>query len=132
MNLIIIKNLLFVLVLLLAINTISYATNKTIATINTRNPFSKLVLETPSNYSDAPPLTRYPLSKLALCGVFQQQHESLAILRDQDGSLYPLKTGDVVGLEQAKITAIFPDKILLALPGDAAKNSLGSIILQLP
>ena len=133
MKLILAKKILQALTLFLLINPLSFAEDSIMATGQTRDPFAKRITQASDSKDLNLSLAEYPLSALRLTGILQLGTASWVIFRDPRGRLHQLKTGDALGLEQAKITAIFADKIVLVSQHNLPANQPSvTTVLNLP
>lgn len=127
-----IKKTLLGLALTLSIPTFSFAQDYGTVVAPIRDPFVKMTKEINQHQPPDPSVTQYPFTQLQLTGILQLGNDSRAIFRDPNGRLHQLKIGETVGPEQAKITGIFADKIVLTAPHTTQATSPATIVLNLP
>ena len=79
------------------------------------------------------PLVRYPLTTLHLIGVVHKAKLPFAVVMAPDKKVYSIYVGDYIGREVGKVTAILPNKVVVA---DTSNTSSGkptgkTVILRL-
>ena len=79
----------------------------------------------PTDRETREPLEEYPLDTLRMVGTLEQAQTRWALIRDSDGSIHRVKTGNYLGKNYGKITAVgeFEIEILEIIP-----NGLGAYI----
>jgi type IV pilus assembly protein PilP len=95
-----------------------FANTKTLPNIAdiTRNPFQPPLntknMQPDTNHVKGP-LEAFPLDQLQYVGLISQQQRMWALVNAPNGTVYKITTGDYLGQNYGKVTAVTPTKILI-------------------
>jgi type IV pilus assembly protein PilP len=93
-----------------------------------RDPFvpQKTVVDIPATTPKQPRkkrgqtvLQRYPLESFRMVGTASKEGMSWGLLESTDGNVHRVAIGDSIGLNQGRIQAVYPDKLIVLEPDDA-------------